>query len=69
MPRLSSRALFKKLWKPAAATGAGGTAIAIWIEEILLIAQELLAFVFLFLMAGVVYLLNLLMFKTRMPKK
>ena len=61
--------VFRRLWKPATLTGAGGTAVAVWFEEILLFGQELLALIFLPIIAGVIYLLNLSIFNSRMPKR
>ena len=65
--------LFRKtyagLWKPAAVTGAGGTAIAIWFEEIIAFGAEILALIFLPILAGVIYLLDILIFKSRMPER
>jgi len=58
---------FRKFWKPAFVTGAGGTAIAVWFEEIMLYAEDLLGLIFLPIMAGVIYLLNKVMFNSRMP--
>jgi hypothetical protein len=55
------------LWKPAAVTGAGGTAVAVWFEEILLFGQEILALIFLPIIAGAIYLLDFLIFKSCMP--
>jgi hypothetical protein len=60
---------FRRFWKPAAVTGAGGTAMAIWLEEIMLFAQEILALIFLPILAGVIYLLDIFMFKSRLPKR
>jgi hypothetical protein len=59
----------RRLWRPAAVTGAGGTAVAVWFEEILLFGQELLALIFLPIIAGAIYLLNLFIFNSRMPKR
>lgn len=58
---------FRRIWKPAALTGAGGTAVAIWFEEILMFSQEILALIFLPIMAGVIYLLDISIFKSRLP--
>ena len=58
---------FRRIWKPAAITGAGGTAVAIWFEEILMFSQEILALIFLPIMAGVIYLLDISIFKSRLP--
>lgn len=59
----------RRFWKPLAATGAGGTAVALWFEEILRYGEEILALIFLPLMAGVLYLLDNFIFKSRMPKR
>jgi hypothetical protein len=61
--------IFRRLWKPAAVTGAGGTAIALWLDEIVMFSQEILALIFLPLMAGVIYLLDIFIFKSRMPHR
>lgn len=58
----------RRAWKPALATGAGGTATAVWFEEIVRYGEEILALVFLPLMAGTIYLLNTFMFNTRRPR-
>jgi hypothetical protein len=68
MSHYSSRfRLVRRLWKPAAVTGAGGTAVGIWFEELLLLSQEILALIFLPILAGVIYLLDNFIFKSRMP--
>lgn len=59
--------LFRRLWKPVAVTGASGTAIAVWFEEILFFGQEILALIFLPIIAGAIYLLDIFIFKSRMP--
>ena len=59
----------KRFWKPVAATGVGGTAVIIWFEEMLLFAQEIMALVLLPIMAGIIYLLDILMFKSRKPHR
>lgn len=61
--------LLRRIWKPAALTDTGGTAVAVWLEEIVLFAQEILALIFLPILAGVIYLLNIFMFKSRTPKR
>ena len=58
---------FRRNWKAAAITGAGRTAVAIWFEEILMFSQEILALIFLPIMAGVIYLLDISIFKSRLP--
>jgi hypothetical protein len=54
---------------PIAVTGAGGAAVIIWFEEFMLYTQELLSLIFLPILAGVIYLLDILIFKSRMPKR
>jgi hypothetical protein len=61
--------ILRRLWKPAAITGAGGAALTMWLDEIMMFSQEILALILLPIMAGVIYLLDILMFKDRMPKK
>ena len=73
MPNPSTHSLrfptFKRLWKPAAVTGAGGTAVAIWFEEIIALGADILALIFLPIMAGVIYLLDIFIFKSRLPRR
>jgi hypothetical protein len=57
------------MWKPAVTTGAGGAAIALWFEEILAFGAEVLALIFLPIMAGIIYLLDIFIFKSRMPQR
>jgi Ca2+-transporting ATPase len=54
-----------RLWKPAVVTGAGGAALIIWLDEIMLFGQEILALIFLPILAGVLYLLDIFIFKSR----
>jgi hypothetical protein len=61
--------IFRRFWKPAVATGAGGTAAAVWFEEIAMFGEEILALIFLPIMAGLIYLLDILIFKSRMPRR
>jgi hypothetical protein len=61
--------ILRRLWKPAAISGAGGTAIAVWFEELLAFGTEILALIFLPILAGVIYLLDVFMFKSRMPRR
>ena len=73
MPNTATRparlSRFRRLWKPAAVTGAGGTAVAVWFEEILVFGQEILGLIFLPLIAGSIYLLDIFLFRSRMPTR
>lgn len=57
----------RKYWKPALVTGAGGTSIAIWFEEILLIGLDILAVLALLLLVGPIYIFNNFVFKSQTP--
>jgi hypothetical protein len=61
--------ILRRFWKPAIVTGAGGTAVAVWVEEIVMFGEEILALIFLPILASVVYLLDILIFKSRMPQR
>jgi hypothetical protein len=61
--------VFRRLWKPVVATGACGTTIAIWLDEVVTFGEEILALIFLPIMAGVIYLLDILIFKSRTPQR
>ncbi len=67
--RQLSRKTYAGLWKPAAVTGAGGAAVVIWFEEIMLFAEEILALILLPILAGIIYLLDIFIFKSRLPKR
>ena len=60
---------FHRYWKPAAITGAGGTAAAVWFDEILMFGEEILALIFLPLLAGGIYLFDIFVFKSRLPRR
>ncbi len=64
-----SRRLWRRWWKPVALAGAGGTAVAVWIDEILAYAEEIIGLILLPIMAGCIYLLDILMFRSRMPRQ
>ena len=53
---------------PAAAVGAGGTALVIWFEEIAAFVTEFIGVIILPVLAGVIYLFNIYLFKSATPK-
>ena len=65
IPRAPRR---RRLWKPAAAISAGGAALVAWFEEIIALAAELIGVIFMFIVAGVIYLFNAYVFKSTAPK-
>ncbi len=48
----------RKYWKPALATGAGGTSIVIWFEEILLLGLDILAILAVIVVTGPILLFS-----------
>jgi hypothetical protein len=61
--------LFRRLWKPVTATGAGGTAVVIWFDEIIAFSQEILGLIFLSILGAAVCLLDNFVFKSRIPRR
>lgn len=68
-PRSRRFLLFRRLWRPAAIISAGGTIIALRFFEILEHGQEILALIFLIVLAGPIYLLDVFIFKACMPRR
>ncbi len=69
-PNPNARAsVFQRFWKWLAVAGAGGGALTVWLEEVWLFVQDLLAIIFLPILAGAVYLLDILFFKSRAPRR
>lgn len=60
---------FRRLWRPALATGAGGTGIIIWFEEIMLFAVEIVSVMLVIVLGGLVCLFDHFFFKSRMPRR
>ena len=58
----------RRFWKPAAAITAGGAALVTWFEEIIATAVEFIGVIFMFIMAGVIYLFNVYVFRSAAPK-
>jgi hypothetical protein len=67
LPRSRRFPLFRRLWKPAAIISAGGTIIALRFDEILEYGHEFLALVFVIILAGLIYVLDIFIFKSCMP--
>lgn len=58
----------RKYWKPVLATGASGTSVIIWFEEIIVLGLDILAVLSLLLLVGPIYLFNEYVFKSAMPR-
>lgn len=65
----TKKSVLQRYWKPVLATGAGGTSVIIWFEEILAIWLDILTVAALVLVAGPILLFNHLMFNSTKPRK
>ena len=61
--------IFRRLWKPAVVTGGSGTALAVWFEEIMIYADEILVLLFLSIVGGLMYLFNDSIFRSHTPRR
>ena len=68
-PRSRRFPLFSRLWKPAVFLGVGATIIAVRFDEILDLRQEFLVLIFLIVIAGPIFLLDIFIFKSCMPQR
>lgn len=59
----------RKYWKPALATGAGGTSIIIWFEEIIIFGLDILALLAVLVVTGPILLFNHFVFRSALPKE
>jgi hypothetical protein len=66
---VSSFSGFRKFWKPAVATGAGGTSLVIWFEEIIAFATDFIGVILLTILGGLICLFDNFIFKSRIPRR
>jgi hypothetical protein len=59
----------RKFWKPAVVTGAGGTSLVIWFEEIIAFAADFIGVILLTILGGLICLFDHFVFKSRMPRR
>jgi hypothetical protein len=59
----------RKLWKPAVVTGAGGTTLVIWFEEIIAFAADFIGVILLTILGGLICLFDNIVFKSRIPQR
>ncbi len=59
----------RKLWKPAVATGAGGTTLVIWFEEIIAFAADFIGVILLTILGALICLFDNFVFKSRIPRR
>jgi hypothetical protein len=60
---------FRKLWKPAVVTGAGGTTLVIWFEEIIVFAADFIGVILLTVLGALICLFDNFIFKSRIPRQ
>jgi hypothetical protein len=58
-----------KLWKPAVVTGAGGTTLVIWFEEIIAFVADFIGVILLAVLGGLICLFDNFIFKSRIPRR
>ena len=58
-----------KFWKPAVVTGAGGTTLVIWFEEIIAFAADFIGVILLTVLGGLICLFDNFIFKSRIPRQ
>jgi len=59
----------RKFWKPAVVTGAGGTTLVIWFEEIIAVAADFIGVILLTILGGLICLFDNFIFKSRTPRR
>jgi hypothetical protein len=59
----------RKLWKPAVASGAGGTTLALWFEEIIAFAADFIGVILLTILGALICLFDNFVFKSRIPRR
>jgi hypothetical protein len=59
----------RKLWKPAVASGVGGTTLVIWFEEIIAFATDFIGVILLTVLGGLICLFDNFIFKSRIPRR
>ena len=68
-PSSGSRPRRWKRWiPPATGIGAGGAILVIWYEEVAAFVTEFIGVIVLPILAGVIYLFNICLFKSAKPK-
>ena len=60
---------FRKIWKPAVVTGAGGTTLIIWFEEVMTFAEDFIGVILLTILGGLICLFDNFIFKSRAPRR
>jgi len=59
----------RKLWKPALVSGAGGTTLVIWFEEIIAFAADFIGVILLTILGALICLFDNFVFKSRIPRR
>ncbi len=59
----------RRFWKPAVATGAGGTTLIIWFEEFIAFTGDFIGVIVLSILGGLICLFDNFIIKSRIPRK
>jgi len=59
----------RKFWKPAVVTGAGGTSLFAWFEEVIAFATDFIGVILLTVLGGLICLFDNFVFKSRIPRE
>jgi len=59
----------RKFWKPAVVTGAGGTSLFVWFEEVIAFATDFIGVILLTVLGGLICLFDNFIFKSRIPRR
>lgn len=57
----------RRFWKPALASGAGGTTLFIWFEEVAAFATEIIGVILMAILGALICLFDYFIFKSRLP--
>ena len=68
MTQVSRSSVFRRFWKPVTATGAGGTSLVIWFEEVIAFATDFIGVILLTVLGGLICLFDNFVFKSRIPR-
>ena len=60
--------IFQRLWEPASVISMDGVTTTVWRKDVMMYIEEILALLFLFIMAGVIYLFDIYVFNSRAIK-
>ena len=66
---VSRSSRLRKLWKPVVVSGAGGTTLVVWFEEIMAFAVEITGVILVTILGVLICLFDNFVFKSRIPRR